>query len=373
MLANQYHSYNLGALPAGCQYCVRGEKLVLFVTGICPRRCYFCPISDAKFGKDVVFANEREIQNTDDVLAEAKAMNARGAGITGGDPLAALERTVSYIRLLKEKQGKEFHIHLYTSLNLVSEEVLAQLHHAGLDEIRFHLDLESETLWPRLELARTYSWSLGVELPVIPAKKEALCKAMDFVQDKVDFVTLNELEVADNSQSLLLKMGYTTKDRLSYAIRDSLKTGFAVMDYVKTKKYPLSLHLCTAKLKDSVQLANRLKREAQGVRKSFDLVDSEGLLTRGALYLPELAPGFKYRERLAGVNRTECVEKLRDKLETIQKFAGDLFLDEQKPRILLASKLIRQHRREWKKLGLMAAIVKEYPTADQLEIEVEFV
>src|SRR3989338_362887 len=106
-LKNKFHSYNTGDLPKGCSYCVKGEKLVLFVTGLCLRKCYFCPVSDEKYQKDVVFANELKVRNFKDILKEAKAMNAKGAGITGGDPLAKLSRTASCIKKLKEKFGKK--------------------------------------------------------------------------------------------------------------------------------------------------------------------------------------------------------------------------------------------------------------------------
>ena len=88
-----------------------------------------------------MYANERKIEREDDLLLEADLMKAQGAGITGGDPLMKLERTTKYIKTLKTKYGKKFHVHLYTSLNLVTETALEQLYTAGLDEIRFHLDL----------------------------------------------------------------------------------------------------------------------------------------------------------------------------------------------------------------------------------------
>ncbi len=375
---NQYHSFHFGTLPPGCQYCVRGEKMVYFVTGLCPRKCSFCPVSDEKFGNDVTFANERKVQDERDFLLEANLMTARGAGITGGDPLARLPRTLSFIKLMKqnyEQQGKQFHIHLYTSLNLVTENVLRQLYDAGLDEIRFHLDLESEQLWSRLSLARKLSWKVGVELPVIPGKETELKKVINFIHDKADFLVLNELEVADNSQSTLLLQGFTPKDQLSYAVKGSLDLGRKLLDYIQQRGYSFSAHLCTATLKDKVQLGHRLQRQAQGTRRKFDLVDEEGLLTRGALYLPELAPGFSYRKRLEQSNKRELLEKLQPLLQKIKEECTltneEIYLDPEKPRILLSVKKIKPWQKKFRKLGLIPAIVKEYPTADQLEIEVE--
>jgi len=375
LVENQYYSYNYGDLPQGCQLCVKGEKLVCFVTGVCPRQCYFCPVSDEKFGKDVIFANERKVKGEQDLLLEANLMRARGAGMTGGDPLARMERTVSYIKLLKQNYGASFHIHLYTSLNLVSKEKLELLHAAGLDEIRFHLDLDSDALWARVTLARSFPWGIGVELPLLPTKEKEIMNIIDFIQDKVSFLVLNELEVADNKQSHLLTMGFRTKDELSYGVEGSVECGLRLIRYVEEKGYSLCIHLCTARLKDKIQLGNRFKREALGMKKPFDIVDEEGLLTRGALYLPDLAPGFGYRKKLAECNKEEFVKRLLVLLPEIKSKCHlreeDCVIDEEKPRILISSHKIKPLQKKFRTLGLLPAVVKEYPTADQLEIEVD--
>lgn len=376
MQQNRYHSYNLGPLPQGCRQCVKGEKLVLFMTGECPRRCYFCPVSDQKYQKDVTFANEREVKTFQDALEEAKAMDAKGAGITGGDPLAKPERTIEFIRKFKENFGKNFHMHLYTSLNLADKEILEQLFNAGLDEIRFHLDLDSVKLWDRIDSANEFSWDVGVEIPLIPNKEKETKKLIDFIHDKVRFLNLNELEVADNEQSKLLKMGLQTKDSASYAIKGSQELGLSLINYVQEKGYHLTVHLCTAKLKDSVQLSNRIKREAETSKHKFDIVDEEGMLVRGALYLKESAPGFGYRGELETLDKEKVISKLRPLFEKIKKrFNLDddlIMIDNKKPRMLISKKLAKKKKDYFLSLGLKPAVVVEYPTADQLEMEVEF-
>ncbi len=377
---NQFHSYQLKELPRGCQYCIRGEKLVLFVTGICPRKCSFCPISDEKYQQDITFANERKVNSSPDLIKEAELMQARGAGITGGDPLAKINRTLEYIKLLKEKFGKPFHLHLYTSLDLVEENNLNELFKAGLDEIRFHLDLEDKKYWERLVLAKNFSWEIGVEMPLIPGKEKELKELIDFIADKVSFLNLNELEVADNSHSSLLDQGFKVKDQLSYGVRGSLELGLDLLKYVEDKNYTLKVHLCTAKLKDSVQLANRLKREAKYSKNKFDIVDHEGMLIRGALYLEELKPDFGYREklnRLSVSDRKIILDRLKILLNSLKEKLSlkdeEIILDENKLRLLLAKRKAIQSKKEIMALGLVPAVVKEYPTADQLEIEVEFI
>jgi uncharacterized protein len=373
---NKYYSYNVGLLPKGCQMCVKGEKLVLFVTGVCPRKCFFCPVSDDKYGRDVIYANERRVFTSEDLIKEAELMDAKGMGITGGDPLAKLERTTRFIKKLKQKFGNEFHIHLYTSLNLVNDDNLQKLYMAGLDEIRFHPDLDSDNFWKKLNLATKFPWDLGIEIPLMPNKEKEIKKLVDFIQGKVQFLNMNELEVADNSQSKLLEMGFETKAQFSYAVLGSLEVGQNILNYIKEKEYSLRAHACTAKLKDATQLTERIKREGKGAKKAFDIVDKEGLLTRGALYLKELKPSAGYREKLKTQVLSVFIEKLKPLMEEVKTKLkledSEIFLDEEKPRILISKKNVKKNKNQLKKMGLMPTIVLEYPTADQLEIEVEF-
>ncbi len=101
-------------LSRGCRLCRKGSKMVLLVTGKCGQTCYYCPLSEAKKGRDVVYANERPVQEDGEVIEEALSIGARGTGVTGGDPLAVMDRTVHYITLLKERfRGRAPHAPLH--------------------------------------------------------------------------------------------------------------------------------------------------------------------------------------------------------------------------------------------------------------------
>ena len=78
-------------LPQGCILCHQGAKMVLFVTGHCPRSCWYCPLSSDRKDRDVVYANDRRIETPDQIIKEAETMSALGTGITGGEPLLVLD------------------------------------------------------------------------------------------------------------------------------------------------------------------------------------------------------------------------------------------------------------------------------------------
>jgi pyruvate formate-lyase activating enzyme-like uncharacterized protein len=383
-----YHSYKIGFLPKGCKMCVKGRKLVLFITGICNRKCCYCPISDEKKDKDIIYANEwctdfpggeLRPEDLDIIIEEAQLSGAEGAGITGGDPLLVLDRTVSAILRLKKKFGRKFHIHLYTSLENVTKEKLKLLFDAGLDEIRFHPDIENPAVWDRIILAKGFRWDIGVEIPVIPFLEKETFKLLDYLDGKIDFLNLNELELSDSSANKLHEMGCNPKDEESYAVEGSEEMAIRLMDYVIEKEYRYTIHYCTVRLKDGVQMARRIKHRSKNAATEQDRVTSEGMLIRGVIYLKDLTPGFGYRKKLKEMNKEDRektiaeLEKAKDDLVLKLRIkTSDILTDEYKLRLLTSEELVRKHSKEIKVMDYVVAVVEEYPTKDALELDVEF-
>ncbi|VVB81861.1 Radical SAM superfamily protein [uncultured archaeon] len=372
----KWHSYCTGDLAKGCRMCVKGKKLVLFITGLCGQRCFYCPVSEHKYGKDVVYANEWQVEDINEpkeLIKEAELTEAEGAGITGGDPLVNVDRCVKYINILKKRFGKKFHIHLYTPLKLVNEERLQKLYDAGLDEIRFHPDLDDNSLWTRLELAKKYDWSIGVEIPAVPGYGEKIKKLIDYIADKVEFLNLNELERSDTTAAhyKLDEMGFKMKDNISYGVEGSEKTALELLEYAKSKG--LTGHYCTAKLKDAVQMRTRIQKRAENTALQTDVITDEGTLIRGIAYLPDLSPGFGYHEKIKNANKQEIIPKLNEFKDKLAKTGINAVVDEKKLRLLMSEKIIQKKKQEIKQLGLKPAIVEEYPTADATEVDIEFI
>jgi len=383
IVKTKFFSVCTGKLAKGCSECVQGRKLVLFITGLCAQRCFYCPVSEQKFNDDSVYANEWKIKdskNPVELFEEAKVTGARGCGITGGDPLMQIDRTVEYISLLKKKFGKKFHIHLYTPLKLVTEEKLEKLFNAGLDEIRFHPDLDDDSLWERIYLAKKYSWTVGIEIPAIPNYTKKTKKLIDFISDKisntVSFINLNELELSDTDAKhyKLHELGFIPRNNTSYGVKGSKETALALLKYAQEKN--LSTHFCTAKLKDRVQVKKRLEIRAQNTKLPFDIATTDGTLIRGCIYLSTLCPGMKYRERLKEVDHAQFISELTEKKKELQILFAlnetDLFIDRIKLRLITNSAFIKKYVKTLKKMSLAPAIVEEFPTADAFEVDVLF-
>lgn len=363
----EYHSKKLGNLSKGCRLCTKGRKLVLFATGLCSRRCWYCPLAETKKNKDVVFANEWKINKEEDIIKEAELCSAYGAGITGGDPFLRITRASKYIQLLKEQFGRNFHIHLYAPMPLITQQKLKKLFYAGLDEIRLHPDFNNNKDWNKIALVKKFNWDIGIEIPVIPGMKEKAIRMINYFKPHVEFINLNELEISDTNIDAMLKRGLKPKDNITYAVKGSEELAVEIMRHFKNKK--LNMHYCTTKLKDAVQLAKRIRLRAKNIKESFDIVNKDGTLLRGAIYLPHLKPDFGYRKKLEKINKKKIIAKLK----TIKKkLKFKTKIDYNKPRLLASTQTVKKHKNAIKKQNLVPAIVLEYPTWDEMELEVTF-
>tara|TARA_B100000315_G_scaffold221531_1_gene224957 strand:+ start:1916 stop:2965 length:1050 start_codon:yes stop_codon:yes gene_type:complete len=345
MNKENYNIYN-GELAEGCKLCMKGAKLVLFISGICNRTCYYCPLSTNRKGSKKSWANERPVQNTQDVINEAKRMKALGAGITGGDPDLTFDKTLLYIQTLKETFSN-FHIHMYTS-NPLSVYMLKQLKDSGLDELRYHV--VSTDVWKSIKKSKALGIDTGIELPVIPHGENQLGILINkAISLNIDFINLNELEFSHTNCNELLKRDFEIDERGS-AVRGSYTTGLNLLKKYQKK----NIHLCTSRYKDAVQLKNRLQRIAKNTVKKYEEITKQGLLIKGVI-IP---------------NSQKMLTSLRKNLIKNYSIPPDLiYINESKNRIETTQE-IACFLSDTNSENLKCFLIEEYPTYDAIETEV---
>lgn len=334
----------VGEMQRGCKLCIRGAKLALFITGLCSKGCFYCPLSEKRRWRDSVYANERLVRSKGDVIEEAELIDAMGTGITGGDPTLRFERVLGYILLLKRRFGRRHHVHMYC-VGELSPEQLRKLKKVGLDELRFH------TWSPKPLLgALEQGLNAGVEIPVIPGKLGRMVELLREL-DRIGcaFVNLNELEISHTNLAAMRARGYRVKSGESMAVKGSEELAIEVLRWAADNT-GLNVHYCPSSLKDRFQLRNRLKRRAKNVAGPHELITGDGLLVKGVAYGIPLNRLIPMRRRL--VERYGIPRKL-------------LVIDREKLRLEMppgvAEKLSRLEP------GLKFAWVEEYPTVDRLE------
>ncbi len=350
----KFDSFCVNGVANGCKYCVKGKKLVLFVTGVCKKNCWYCSLSKKRKNKNLIFANEREVKNIDEIIQEAIESRAPSAGITGGDPLIYFGRTIKFASALKEKFGKKFHIHIYLPTQLVTEEKLKKLKKC-VDEVRFHPEFlinqnKVDDDIKKIEMAEKIfgKRNIGLEMPMIPERKHEILDFIFGTEKYISFVNLNEFELSETNFDIITKK-YELEEG-GYVVAGSLEAGKWILNQLADKKIKLKVHLCTADLKNLCQFANRLKRHE---------ILPYGKRTEEGTVIYLVINGNLQRVLHNSSNPTGSRKKIKLK---------GVFYDEKKKRTILSEKVARRLLKEGK---YKIFRVEEYPTHDRIEVEEE--
>jgi hypothetical protein len=347
--------FRVGGLAEGCKLCEEGAKMVLFLSGDCHYTCFYCPVSKARRHRDFVWADERRVDPGDPealakVLDEARMIDAKGTGITGGDPMYHPERLLQYVRALKEEFGPRHHIHLYTQIDF-DPAWLAKLEEAGLDEIRFHPHPDH---WARMQgswharlipAALATRMKVGLEIPAIPGKEEETLQLLAWAEDAgVHFANLNEFEWSEGNSANMRMRSFEPASDENATIQGSREMARSVA--LRFARRRLAVHYCSSPFKDRVQLGQRLLRRAKNVARPWEIITDDGTLLRGVVEAPQ---------------PHEAMKSLMDRFAIPRKYIA-----------------VRNHRVEvapWvleriaKDVPYPAYFSEVYPTDDALEVE----
>ena len=338
----------LGSSPKGCEYCMKGSKIVVFMTGRCFAKCYYCPLSDIRKNSDTVYVNEVKAESDQIIIREAALIEAEGAGLTGGDPLLTFDKTLKYIKLLKDNFGSKFHIHLYTTGYNLNRERASALIRNGLDEIRFH---PIGDVTDKIKLFQGTEIKFGCEIPAIPGDERRVENLVKFLERAgADFININELEFSETNASELKKRGLKLKKDSIAAVEGSEETALRILEWCRENTEEISVHYCPSWIKDGVQLRNRFLRRARNVRKPYEEIDGEGLLVRGVAYLDEM----------------HNIEEVRNMLVKEYEVPEDMFeIDYFKKQVYTAWYIVEELAGELAKINIKSGIVKSHPTDDR--------
>ena len=348
----------------GCIQCQKGSKLVLFVTGHCHWMCDYCPLSENRREVDVMFANERPCNTMEEVIEEAKAMNATGTGITGGDPLMAKERSLEAIVKLKQEFGQKHHIHLYTSIPFATE-FAEEFAEAGLDEIRFHLlKLDLQRYRETIAACVAAGLYVGVELPAEPDEESRLYELLEELRGSgIEFLNLNELEITTGNQAEMELRGFNLSSEMTAGAEGSAELASALKGRVECARlgiedphdgslrepYDYHLKFCTSSYKDAGQLRARFRRRAGHTLRPHEQLTDDDTILFGSLY----------------TSSTLVENDRREILDATGISADWLYHDSQMNRIEMPVELAEELAEV---VNAPVAIIEVHPTHERLEV-----
>lgn len=269
-----YYNEARGEIAAGCEQCLLGAKSVIFITGLCPLDCFYCPVNRERFGKDVIYVNDIPVEKIEEIPQIVAQYGSTGAAFTGGDPAVVADRVKKIAELLKGEFGESFHVHMYTHLANLNGQRAGVLAASPVDEIRIHVT-SRELAAAKLKYVKALVYAgkkVGVEVPALSGYEEKIADAVQVLSRYISFVNINELDVSEANMDKLKAMGYRI-DGLN--VSGSMEAARKIAELIRG----VPVHICTGRTKDLIQLGARLFRHAIITAAPNELPNDDGTIT----------------------------------------------------------------------------------------------
>lgn len=259
-----------GDVAKGCELCLLGAKSVIFITGLCPLNCFYCPVGADRFGKDVIYVNDVPVRRLEDIPKIVAEYGSDGAAITGGDPSVVAERVKEVADLLKREFGDGFHIHMYTHILNLNSKRTGVIASSKVDEVRIHITAKAQAAGREkyLKALAATGKTLGAEVPALPGFEKQITEAINAIAPYISFVNINELDASETNAERLRAMGYRIQ---GLNVAGSIEAARKIAEMVS-----VPAHICTGRTKDTVQIGTRLFRHAMATARPNEYVQDDG-------------------------------------------------------------------------------------------------
>lgn len=285
---NEKKSLYLNWISPACRACKKGERTITSIISLkCHKNCYFC------FNPNQENYGTFRVKDMEPV-AELNERFLRGErfdhiALTGGEPLLHTKKTVEFFKFI-HKESKHTYTRLYTSGDLLTKKILADLKAVHLNEIRFSIKQEEtneqkETLFGIMKLAKEYIPVVVVEMPVIPGTLEEMKKFLHLL-DGIGVNGINLLEFCFPMYNVeeFQKRGFELKfppyeTYYNYwyagglAVKQSEEECLKLLQYASEQTLKLGVHYCSLENKHTGQLYQQNKGKRLSKLYSFSTTD----------------------------------------------------------------------------------------------------
>ncbi len=263
-------------LSPGCRLCGEGSWSCLFINNLCNATCFFCPARqdnpDEPGTSTLTFSSPKDYA---DYLEE---FNFTGASISGGEPLITFDKTLSFVKHIKERLGKSIYLWLYTNGTLATEEKFNMLADAGLNEIRFNITATGYDL-AKARMASRIIENVTVEIPAIPEDIEIMkVKIREMADTGISFLNLHQIRCTKYNWKQLAGRGYTFLHGPQIGILESELTALRLLRYAMAEDINLGVNYCSLIYRHRFQTRSSRARWAPLMAKPFEEVTKAGMI-----------------------------------------------------------------------------------------------
>lgn len=268
--------YYRRSLSPGCRCCGETSWSCLFINGICNARCFFCPAEQTETGDPAT--NSIPFPDVADYADYLERFGFTGASISGGEPLMTFDRSLHFLKSLRERFAERIHLWLYTNGTLVTRDKLLRLAESGLNEIRFDLCAVDYDL-DKVRLANGVIETVTVEIPAVPEDLGRLQELLpDLVAAGVRFLNLHQLRCTPRNFPELIKRPYTFLHDERITVLESESAALELIRHVIDTRLDLAVNYCSFVYKHRFQALGSRRRAAPLIVKPHEDITPAGYI-----------------------------------------------------------------------------------------------
>lgn len=212
--------------------------------------------------------------------------NIQGVSLSGGEPLASLERSLMFLREIKSHFRDKVYFWLYTNGRLISREKLLLLKEAGLNEIRFNIAADDYRLLG-VKTAAEIIDKVTVEIPAVPEDEQRLIELLPVLKKTgISFLNLHQLRLTPFNLKKMLPRRYTYLHGPKVTVMESELTALAVIREAVAHGIDLPINYCSFVYKNRFQTVGNRKRLAPLIMTPREEVNETGLIRSLFIKLP---------------------------------------------------------------------------------------
>lgn len=280
-----YHKH----ISPGCEICGEGKWSCLFITNECNANCFYCPTSQ---NEDALPSTQNLTFETPEAYAEyINHFKFKGISFSGGEPFLYFDKTLAYLKTLRDLCSPDLYIWIYTNGVLVNDDKLKQLAELGLNEIRFDIGATNYNI-SSLKNAANYIPYLTVEVPAVPEEYDTIISLLpELIKAGVTNINLHQMRLTKHNFSKLKKKNYTYIPAERPLVLESEICALKIMQFTRENNLSIGINYCSFHFKNRFQKAGYRKIILDKLKSENAHITENGfvrILTQNSLHYDRL-------------------------------------------------------------------------------------
>ncbi|HVJ49031.1 radical SAM protein [Desulfitobacterium sp.] len=333
---NDGKSIVVNQISPACQACQKGiGSISLFISLRCHRHCFFCFNPNQDHYEEFLKEKRNYRKELDDLYHDGRKLTQ--LGLTGGEPLLHKAETLDFFQYARTKFPHAY-TRLYTSGDLLDEEILRGLQESNLNEIRFSIKMEDpeelkDSILEKMKLARDYIPSVMVEMPVIPGTLEEM-KKLVIKLDALGIFGINLLEFCFplHNAEIFKEKGFKVKNPAYRVLYDYWYAGglpvsqsevecLELLEFILDQHLTLGAQYCSLENKHTAQIYQQ--NDHQRVTKALYFSAKDYFFKSAKVFgedIPQVLSVFK-KNRYTGYQINQDYDYLEFHVDQIKSLA----------------------------------------------------